>query len=230
MIRSCAMGAVDYMQFLQPMVDALRSIGVPASTNRICDITINGLKISGSAQRKVKNRMMHHGTLLFNTDLESLRAMAKGQREHFISKGIKSSPWPVTNIINHIADKAMTVDIFKNQLLSALAAPDAKVMTLTESEQKAIQKLAENKYQTWEWTYGHNPAFTYKRHIKLKNQQIELCYESKNGIINCISFEPLNNGLKDAQTALENKPLNITILQEICKSIIGYEELYQYLF
>jgi lipoate-protein ligase A len=230
MIRSSETRSIDYMQFLQPMVDALRSIGIPATTNRTCDITIEGLKISGSAQKIAKNRVLHHGTLLFDTDLKSLQAMAKGQREHFISKGVKSSPWPVTNITNHIADKTMTVDTFKEKLLSALAAPDIKVMTLTEAEQKAIKEIAENKYQTWEWAYGHTPAFTYRRTIILENQQIDLCYESKNGIISSISFAPLNNPLKKAQLVLIGKPLDIPALQRACKELIGYENLYQYLF
>lgn len=229
-IRSCETKAIDYLQFLQPMVDALRSIGVPAAINGVSNIVIDDLKISGSAQKIVKNRVMHHGTLLFNADLESLKTMANGQREHFSSKGIKSSPWPVTNIINHIADQAMTVDIFKKHLLSALAAPDLKVMTLTESSLQAIQELADHKYKTWEWTYGHTPAFTHKRTVKLENQQIELCYESKNGIINHISFEPINDCLKKAQLALTGKPLDIPILKGICTDLMGCETLYQYLF
>lgn len=60
-----ASGTVDYDAVLSPVIAALNEIGVPARKNRTCDIAIGDLKISGSAQRMTKGRLLHHGTLLF---------------------------------------------------------------------------------------------------------------------------------------------------------------------
>ena len=60
-------GGWNYDDVLAPVIAALNAIGVPARKNRVCDIAIGDLKISGSAQRIVKGRLLHHGTLLFSS-------------------------------------------------------------------------------------------------------------------------------------------------------------------
>lgn len=230
MIRTTEAGAVGYAPFLEPMVEALCNLALPASTNRICDITLAGLKISGSAQRIVKNRVLHHGTLLYNSDLASLRALANGQREHFSSKAVKSSPWPVTNIIEHLADNTLPLDEFKRQLLGALLPDDARIMSLTEAEEQAVRQLADEKYRSWEWTFGHNPPFTYARQLDVAGQAVELSYSSRQGRIHSLCCSPLPECWKDAASALENQPLDVTILREIGQNCAGCENIYQYMF
>ena len=52
-------GGWNYDDVLAPVIAALNAIGVPARKNRVCDIAIGDLKISGSAQRIVKGRLLH---------------------------------------------------------------------------------------------------------------------------------------------------------------------------
>ena len=68
-------GLVDYDRSLLPVIRALNAIGVPAEKRGVCDITIGEKKISGSAQRAAGGRLLHHGTLLFESDLEVLEQM-----------------------------------------------------------------------------------------------------------------------------------------------------------
>ena len=58
-----------YDEFLNPMIKALNHLGVPAHKRRSSDIAIEDKKISGSAQTVKNNRILHHGTLLFDADL-----------------------------------------------------------------------------------------------------------------------------------------------------------------
>ena len=58
----------DYARFLTPVVEFLRSLGVPAEMGEAFDITVNGKKVSGNAQSVHRGRVMHHGTLLFDAD------------------------------------------------------------------------------------------------------------------------------------------------------------------
>ena len=55
--------------FTRPVIHALSDMGICAEANGKNDITVNGRKISGNAQRIYKNRILHHGTLLFNSDI-----------------------------------------------------------------------------------------------------------------------------------------------------------------
>ncbi len=58
--------------FTRPIIKVLSDIGIDAKADGRNDITINGAKISGNAQRIYKNRILHHGTLLFAPDINML--------------------------------------------------------------------------------------------------------------------------------------------------------------
>ena len=59
----------DYSAFLKPVVEALRGMGIQAGINGRNDLVLGDAKISGSAVRIYKNRVLFHGTLLFSSDL-----------------------------------------------------------------------------------------------------------------------------------------------------------------
>ena len=51
-------------RFTRPVVEALRGLGVQAEASGRNDILVEGRKVSGTAQRIVRGRILHHGTLL----------------------------------------------------------------------------------------------------------------------------------------------------------------------
>ena len=63
---------VDFKGYTQPIVDALNEIGVNAEFGGHNSLLIGGKKFSGNAEHIYKNRVMHHGTILFSTNLENL--------------------------------------------------------------------------------------------------------------------------------------------------------------
>lgn len=81
----------------------LRTLGIEAVADERQAIFVGGLKVSGSAQSIYKNRVMHHATLLFDTDLEKLRRSLEGHPTE--EKGriayVKSVKSPVTNLKSH---------------------------------------------------------------------------------------------------------------------------------
>ena len=152
----------QYERFLSPVVRTLRQLGVPAETGRVCDITVEGKKISGSAQKVAGGRVLHHGTLLLDADLTALRRIANGARADYASKGVASSPWPVTNLKPYLP--GMTMEDFRAAMLTGLTAgKDVETRPLTEAEAAAAQALAESKYKTWDWIYGTNPEYVLTR-------------------------------------------------------------------
>jgi len=61
---------LEIKKFALPIVEALNKLSVPAELTGRNDITVGGKKISGNAQRLFRNKLLHHGTLLFDKDME----------------------------------------------------------------------------------------------------------------------------------------------------------------
>lgn len=224
-IRTCDASTVDYPPFIMPVVKALNEIGIPACINRKSDISINGMKVSGSAQKIVRNRVLHHGTLLFDTDLRMLKHLANGQRDHYTSKGTRSVPWPVVNMREYVPE--LDVNGFRQELFEHLK----KSFSITTAELSCweiaeINKLSSDKYKSWEWTYGRSPAFSYSRDFIYKNKKIHIQYSAEKGIIQDIKFDEKHSRF---EALLKGIRLNISDLQEIFIEIEGYEDLYEYM-
>ena len=156
-------GTLNYDAVLSPVIAALNEIGVPARKNRTCDIAIGDLKISGSAQRMTKGRLLHHGTLLFSSDLGVLDQITTHRKNDcFQSRGTQSAICTVTNIREHLASP-MTIEEFQDRLLAQMVPPGSPHLTLTAEQEAEVCRLRDEKYRSWEWTWGKTPAFTYEK-------------------------------------------------------------------
>ena len=134
-------GALDYDAVLSPVIAALNEIGVPARKNRTCDIAIGDLKISGSAQRMTKGRLLHHGTLLFSSDLGVLDQITTHRKNDcFQSRGTQSAICTVTNIREHLASP-MTIEEFQDRLLAQMVPPGCPHLTLTAEQEAEVCRL-----------------------------------------------------------------------------------------
>ncbi len=153
---------LDYDSFLTPVIEALNSIGVPAHKRNVCDIAINDMKISGSAQAVKKDRVLHHGTLLFNTNLKNLRGLLKPAPGKMVCKAINSVPSPVTNIIDHLqGDEFDSVNEFKEKLKMVLMGKNDCETTADESVAEEVSALMKEKYLTRQWNIGKGPKFEF---------------------------------------------------------------------
>ena len=146
----------DYSRFLTPIIAFLSSLGVDSEIRDTSALFIGEKKISGNAQSVVGNRVMHHGTLLFDADLDAIKKLTGKIRTKVKSKAILSNPSPVTNI-KPFLKKQMSVSEFTDSLGSFLST---ETYAFSDSELKEIKRLAEDKYSSFEWTYARSPAFT----------------------------------------------------------------------
>ena len=60
----------DYPEYAALMMKALQALGIPATLSGRNDILVEGKKVSGFAKRVCKNRLMVHGTLMYNVDVD----------------------------------------------------------------------------------------------------------------------------------------------------------------
>ena len=91
-------GVDNYKKFTAPVIEYLNSLGVKAEFSGRNDITVGDKKISGNAQTVYNGRVLHHGTLLFDTDLTVLSSALNPNKLKTQSKGIKSVRARVCNI------------------------------------------------------------------------------------------------------------------------------------
>lgn len=91
-------GEINFSKFCQPIIDALRKLKINACLSGRNDIEVDGKKISGNAQHREKGRVLHHGTLLFDTDLSVLSKTLQPDINKVSSHGIKSVKSRVVNI------------------------------------------------------------------------------------------------------------------------------------
>ena len=157
-----ANGTVDYDAVLSPVIAALNAIGVPARKNRTCDIAIGDLKISGSAQRMIKGRLLHHGTLLFDTDIEQMVASTTVDSYKITSKSIKSVRDRVTNISEHLP-VPMDAETFKETMVRHIMNGSTDTYTVTPEDDARIREIAGEQFQSWERIFGRRPKFTIDR-------------------------------------------------------------------
>lgn len=83
--------------YTEPIVWALRELGVDAVAGRRGEILVGGAKVSGSASMVKRSRVLFHGTLLFDSDLQMLDKALRGD-ESLRGKGVKSVRSTVCNL------------------------------------------------------------------------------------------------------------------------------------
>lgn len=161
---------VDLHRFCLQVAEALKTLGVDAQVDGRNDILVNGHKISGNAQYRKEGRVMHHGTLLFDSDLTILGAALKPDPEKIQAKGVKSVRSRVGNI-RALLPNDMTLPQFREHLANTLLSgiPHSRY-TLTEEDIAAVEAIRAERYGTWQWNYGTSPACTL-----LRKRRIEGC-------------------------------------------------------
>ena len=175
----------NFKKFTRPIIDALDSLGIEAEFTGRNDITIDGKKISGNAQYYYQNRMLHHGTILFDVNADILKDVLNVKLDKIESKGIKSVKSRVTSISKHLKE-SMTSEELKEMLLKFILDTDdvsSKEYVLSDKDLVNIQQLADEKYSTWEWVYGESPKFELQQSKRYKGGNIDLRLNVKNGVI-----------------------------------------------
>ncbi|RDY23780.1 lipoate--protein ligase [Romboutsia maritimum] len=179
----------DFRRFTQPIIDLLRTLNVHAEFSGRNDLLIDGKKFSGNAQYNYKNKVMHHGTLLFSSQITNLSNALKVKPIKFEGKGIKSVKSRVTNISNHLKFP-MDILEFKDLIMDYLSKInlDNKFYFLTENDISKINKLIESKYRTWDWNFGNSPKYTLFNELKYPGGNVEFNVNVEKGSIVDIKF------------------------------------------
>jgi lipoate-protein ligase A len=183
---------IDFKKYTKPIIDVLRNLGVNARFEGRNDLTIDGKKFSGNAEHVYKNRVLHHGTLLFSSQMTDLSDALKIGEAKYKDKAVKSVRSRVTNISDHLPEeyKNLSVLDFKNQVMDHIINfyPDTELYELSEEDDKAIRNLMDEKYETWAWNFGYSPKYNFQKIIKTDGGTIELNLDVHDGVIKKVKF------------------------------------------
>lgn len=178
----------DFRKFTEPIIEVLRELSVNAEFSGRNDITIEGRKISGNAQYCYKNRILHHGTLLFSSSIRDLSAALKPRSLKFEDKAVKSVEKRVTNISEHLK-KPLTIEEFIDLIMDHVKrGKEGRVYEFTPEDVKKIEELVREKYGTWEWNFGESPEYKFRNEKKFPGGTVEVHLNVEKGRIEDVKF------------------------------------------
>jgi lipoate-protein ligase A len=179
----------NFKKFTEPVIKVLNNMGVLAELRGRNDIVVNDQKISGNAQYVAGERMVSHGTLLWQADLGRVGEALRVKAAKIESKGIKSIRSRVANITEFIEGEPMSVEAFREHIIeSVFEGKEIKSYQLTASDWEAVEKLADERYRNWDWNYGRSPAFDIQRETRYAGGEIEVYLDVAQGEIKDIKF------------------------------------------
>lgn len=219
----------NFKKFTQPIVDALKEMGVDAELSGRNDILAEGRKISGNAQFTTKGRMFSHGTLMFDTEIDAVVSALKVRKDKIESKGIKSIRSRVANITEFLEQKS-TIEEFRVTLLHSIfgGEENIKELVLTEQDWTNIKELSKQRYGNWDWNYGKSPAFNMAHSERFPTGGIDVRLQVKNGLIEDAHIYGDFFGVGDVAD-IENRLVGVSYDKALISEALGNLEISTYL-
>ncbi len=212
----------NFRTFTQPILDVLNDMGVKASFSGRNDLIISGRKFSGNAQFKYKNRVLHHGTLLYNAKIHDLSKALRPKSAHIQGKSIRSVRSRVTNICDHLDPPLAIEDFISRVEAHILKATDHRFHTFSDQEVEGIYRLASCKYETWEWNFASSPSFTYSYETQGDYGQLQLTFSVDQGTMEDVrilgNFQGQGN-IQDLERMLTGLPHRRSAVVEALKPV-----------
>lgn len=181
---------LDLRTYCLPVLEVLRDLGVNAELNGRNDMVVNGLKISGSAAYVEGGRLVHHGTLLYDSDLDRIPRLLSPERSKLQQKDIPSVRSRITNIRAHLpAD--IPPERFRSLLLERLTAGKGAVpLALGEEDRREIEAIRRSRYGNPAWNWGAPPACVRRFGRRYEGVGlVEACLDIEDGLIRGLAFQ-----------------------------------------
>lgn len=210
MVNSETGKQVNFKKFIEPVVGFMADYGIVSEVGEKNEVRSGGLKYSGNAEHVFRNRVLHHGTILFSSELDNLRGALKRGDAIFESRSVKSNRTSVGNLIGQIREIDTTEDLKKAFLEYLIKLdPGSARKSLDIDEIVSINEIAESKYKGWDWNYAYGPDYKLTNTIEVSGRVCEVVLQVENGIIiECrISdgefVHPLSTHLKGVRHTIE---------------------------
>lgn len=139
---------INFEYYTIPIIESLKNLGINVKLSGRNDLTVDEKKFSGSAQHAKDGRVLHHGTLLFDSDLSVLTNVLNVDDEKIKSKAIKSTRSRVINLKELLGD-IFSAEEFINYI-SEFIKKTFNPETISPPSNNVIISLANrNKSDNW---------------------------------------------------------------------------------
>ncbi len=187
-IASSVSGDINFKYFTAPIIEALNSLGIVAMLTGRNDLEVGGKKISGNAQHREGSRVLHHGTLLFDTDLDVLTKALNVDEEKIKAKALKSTHSRVINL-----KELLNTQITSKDFINIIAEFIVKKYSPDIISAPASEKISElkRKYESYEWTYPNRDflsSYTIVKKRKYDFGIVNIELHMSNDVINDIKI------------------------------------------
>ena len=213
--------ALDFKEFLKPMYNALLNLNIDAHISPRNDFRVLEKKICGHSQFMRKKRVLHHGCILFDSNLDNLRNALNVKNKKIISKSAKSVKSSVANL-KEISKLDYEISNFleklKNEILKT--QENFEIYELTKEDILKIEKIKSEKYATKDWIYGQSPKCTF-----ILDEERDYTIEIDGGKIEKINMGDDNKfdsliGLYFEYEEIKNKIAELNIKDDYAKKLI----------
>jgi len=171
------------------VIRALKTLGIDAEQGKRNDIYVDNKKISGSASKYSSSRVLHHGTLLINADLDALNKylITKDYNRGLLkSKGIASIRSDVANLQEF--EKSLNHNKVCEAIIHEFSKGINEPIDITNLEIPNLNDIKEIKdyysiITDWDWLFGKTPSFTATAPVLLGNSKTDCLFKINKGII-----------------------------------------------
>jgi lipoate-protein ligase A len=179
----------DFATFCSPVIKALESFGVPAQLNGRNDMTIDGKKFSGNSQYMKHGRVMHHGTIMYDSNLEVVTQALNVPKDKIESKGLKSVRSRVTNVKPYVQGDITTREFWDRLRDFMFQEYQLQPYELTQEDLEQVRQLQNQVYDQWSWNFGASPAYQMCKQRRVEGcGKLEIHMDVKDGVLQALAF------------------------------------------
>jgi lipoate-protein ligase A len=130
----------SYAQICNALVIALKEFGLTATFVPVNDVLVNGKKISGSAQTRIKDCVLQHGTILLEVDYGKMFSLLNVSNAKIANKGITSPTDRVTSLKEQILSSERPYSKFAAIIRSNVSATKINLRNIEKKLKSALIK------------------------------------------------------------------------------------------
>lgn len=221
----------NFAKFTEPVIGALDRIGIQAELRGKSDIFIGDKKISGNAQYSTNSGMFSHGTLLYDTNIETMLKALNPRQIQIESKAVQSVRNFVTNICEHLPPETtdtFTIYDLKQAILDEIFGRQGITLyQLTDDDWHHIHRIAAERYQRWHWNYGHSPKSNIQKSADFPIGKVDVRIGLANGRIQGIKIYGNFSGAKHIG-GLENLLVGVRYDPDALAAALAEEDIRPY--
>lgn len=179
---------IDFARFTEPVIRTLADLGIEAHLSGRNDLCVGDRKFSGNAQYINSRKVLHHGTLLFDENIEDMVSALTVSDLKIKSKAVDSVRSRVINLKELMRDD-ITIEEFREKLVRTFFLDgDVDEYILTDKDLERVDELVKTKFSLREYNYGERPSFSVEKERKFTAGIFNAGFDVKKGVITDFSL------------------------------------------